>query len=280
MARKRRRRDKRTSEPEIDDGWTVIDGRRFFVAGYTPNGVPYGIFEDDMDDDLGDSLTRQFAVLGRRTVERPAPGTVSARRPRRWSLRGHLSRGGDDGTSTTRPRGVIRSANNTRGCMASSKPAGRSSRAADSSVGDLRPCSYADSVGRDVPARAARSRWLKPATSTGHRPTNGPSCGSPSGSRTHQFARRAEDATFAPGGEPACTAPGRALNIPVWPGPDPEGPDRPAAAPTSRISTRPTTASGTGLRDILHRCVAFTDGPYGRDSLRDLDARLRIWATT
>lgn len=53
--RKRRRRHKRTAEPEIDDGWTVIDGRRFFVAGYTSNGVPYGIFEDEMDDDLDDS---------------------------------------------------------------------------------------------------------------------------------------------------------------------------------------------------------------------------------
>lgn len=33
-----------------NDDWTMIDGRRYFVAGYTPNGMPYGIFEDEMDD--------------------------------------------------------------------------------------------------------------------------------------------------------------------------------------------------------------------------------------
>jgi hypothetical protein len=29
-------------------------------------------------------------------------------------------------------------------------------------VGDFRPCSYADSVGREVPARRASSSWLRP----------------------------------------------------------------------------------------------------------------------
>lgn len=32
-----------------DEWWTVIDGRRFFVAGYTPGGMPYGIFEDECE---------------------------------------------------------------------------------------------------------------------------------------------------------------------------------------------------------------------------------------
>lgn len=42
----------RESDPDThaDDDWTMIDGRRYFVAGYTPNGVPYGIFEDELDD--------------------------------------------------------------------------------------------------------------------------------------------------------------------------------------------------------------------------------------
>jgi hypothetical protein len=29
-------------------------------------------------------------------------------------------------------------------------------------VGDFRPCSYADSVGREVPARRASSSWVSP----------------------------------------------------------------------------------------------------------------------
>ena len=28
-----------------------MDGRPCFVAGYTPGGVPYGIYLDEMDDD-------------------------------------------------------------------------------------------------------------------------------------------------------------------------------------------------------------------------------------
>ncbi|GAA5108890.1 hypothetical protein GCM10025762_15000 [Haloechinothrix salitolerans] len=33
-----------------NDDWMMINGRRYFVAGYTPNGVPYGIFENEVDD--------------------------------------------------------------------------------------------------------------------------------------------------------------------------------------------------------------------------------------
>ena len=33
----------------IDDSWIVLDGRRFFVAGHTPGGVAYGVFEDEME---------------------------------------------------------------------------------------------------------------------------------------------------------------------------------------------------------------------------------------
>jgi hypothetical protein len=41
----------RESDPHADgDDWTVIDGRRYFIAGYTSNGTPYGIFEDEFDD--------------------------------------------------------------------------------------------------------------------------------------------------------------------------------------------------------------------------------------
>jgi len=35
----------------LDDDWIMIDGRPYFVAGYTPGGVPYGIYLDEMDDD-------------------------------------------------------------------------------------------------------------------------------------------------------------------------------------------------------------------------------------
>lgn len=39
-------------DPDTDfhGDWTVIDGRWYFVAGYTSNGVPFGIFEDEVDD--------------------------------------------------------------------------------------------------------------------------------------------------------------------------------------------------------------------------------------
>ena len=28
----------------------MLDGRPYFVAGYTPGGAPYGIYLDEMDD--------------------------------------------------------------------------------------------------------------------------------------------------------------------------------------------------------------------------------------
>jgi len=31
-----------------DLGWITIDGRLLFVVGYTPGGVPYGVFDDEV----------------------------------------------------------------------------------------------------------------------------------------------------------------------------------------------------------------------------------------
>ncbi|MCW2945436.1 MAG: hypothetical protein JWR24_2153 [Actinoallomurus sp.] len=42
---------RRTAERDVgqvDDGWIMLDGRLFFVAGYTSNGAPYGMFADEM----------------------------------------------------------------------------------------------------------------------------------------------------------------------------------------------------------------------------------------
>ena len=38
----------------IDNSWIMLGGQMFFVAGYTPGGVPYGTFDDEMGpyDDL------------------------------------------------------------------------------------------------------------------------------------------------------------------------------------------------------------------------------------
>jgi hypothetical protein len=38
------------SEPP-GDGWIMLDGSPFFVAGYTPGGVPYGVFADQAPHD-------------------------------------------------------------------------------------------------------------------------------------------------------------------------------------------------------------------------------------
>ena len=40
----------------LDTDWIMLDGRAYFVAGYTSGGFPYGIFEDEMydDHDLGE----------------------------------------------------------------------------------------------------------------------------------------------------------------------------------------------------------------------------------
>lgn len=34
-----------------DEWWIMLDGRSFFVVGYTSGGAPYGIFADEMYDD-------------------------------------------------------------------------------------------------------------------------------------------------------------------------------------------------------------------------------------
>jgi hypothetical protein len=33
----------------VDNSWIMLDGRPFFVAGFTSGGVPYGIFEDEIE---------------------------------------------------------------------------------------------------------------------------------------------------------------------------------------------------------------------------------------
>jgi hypothetical protein len=30
------------------DSWIVLDGRSFFVVGYTSGGAPYGVFDDEV----------------------------------------------------------------------------------------------------------------------------------------------------------------------------------------------------------------------------------------
>jgi hypothetical protein len=40
-----------TSRALPDNDWIMMDGRPYFVAGYTPGGAPYGIYLDEMDDD-------------------------------------------------------------------------------------------------------------------------------------------------------------------------------------------------------------------------------------
>jgi hypothetical protein len=39
-----------TGTSPLDTHWIMMDGRPYFVAGYTSGGVPYGIFEDEMHD--------------------------------------------------------------------------------------------------------------------------------------------------------------------------------------------------------------------------------------
>jgi hypothetical protein len=33
----------------VDNSWIMLDGRLFFVAGFTPGGAPYGIYEDETE---------------------------------------------------------------------------------------------------------------------------------------------------------------------------------------------------------------------------------------
>lgn len=41
----------------MDDDWVLIDGRPYFVAGYTTGGAPYGMYLDEMDDDYLTGMT-------------------------------------------------------------------------------------------------------------------------------------------------------------------------------------------------------------------------------
>ncbi|MDP9797469.1 hypothetical protein J2S43_005981 [Catenuloplanes nepalensis] len=38
----------RVHDESVDDSWVMVDGRRFFVAGFTSSGVPFGVFEDEI----------------------------------------------------------------------------------------------------------------------------------------------------------------------------------------------------------------------------------------
>jgi len=46
-------RPRRSATPPAlpDNDWIMMDGRPYFVAGYTPGGAPYRIYLDEMDDD-------------------------------------------------------------------------------------------------------------------------------------------------------------------------------------------------------------------------------------
>jgi len=46
-------RPRRSATPRalLGDGWIMIGGRRYFVAGYTAGGARYGIYLEEMDDD-------------------------------------------------------------------------------------------------------------------------------------------------------------------------------------------------------------------------------------
>jgi hypothetical protein len=44
------RAERRDDEWLHADPWTTLDGRPFFVAGYTAGGAPYGVFADDMPE--------------------------------------------------------------------------------------------------------------------------------------------------------------------------------------------------------------------------------------
>ena len=47
----RPRSQRRVGIVSDDDSWIILDGRPFFVVGYTPGGAPYGIFTDETPSD-------------------------------------------------------------------------------------------------------------------------------------------------------------------------------------------------------------------------------------
>jgi hypothetical protein len=36
------------ADPADDDSWILMEGREYFVVGYTTGGAPYGVFADEM----------------------------------------------------------------------------------------------------------------------------------------------------------------------------------------------------------------------------------------
>ena len=44
-----RRRAEHLADPAEDEPWIMVDGRPFFVVGYSSGGAPYGMFEDEME---------------------------------------------------------------------------------------------------------------------------------------------------------------------------------------------------------------------------------------
>jgi len=62
VSRQRKRRSSRPArrpvcEPTADQAdpiWVDVGGRRMFVVGWTSGGVPYGVFEDEMDARMND----------------------------------------------------------------------------------------------------------------------------------------------------------------------------------------------------------------------------------
>ena len=55
-----RGRGKRGADQVDDEWWIMLNGRLFFVVGYTSGGTPYGMFADERsphDDSFNDSGT-------------------------------------------------------------------------------------------------------------------------------------------------------------------------------------------------------------------------------
>ena len=46
-----RRRAELRADPAWNEPWIMVDGRSFYVVGYTAGGAPYGMFADEMPHD-------------------------------------------------------------------------------------------------------------------------------------------------------------------------------------------------------------------------------------
>ncbi len=66
------RRAGRGDDHPIEDSWIMLDGRRFFVAGFTSGGMPYGIVEAEIDQmqsgDLDEDEPLYNSVEDKRSV--------------------------------------------------------------------------------------------------------------------------------------------------------------------------------------------------------------------